>query len=70
MSVDYSSCYYKCEGVDIIGYDEKDKKNRMTTEEIEKLFEQYNKYKEVFNFPTKYKGKILLKASFSVAKQL
>ena len=31
-------------------------KNPTLTEHISKLSDQYNKYKESYNFPTKYKG--------------
>ena len=58
LSVDYSSCRYKCEGVDIIGYVEKNDEDRKTIEEIEELSEQYNNYKKVFTFPRKYDSNI------------
>ena len=64
MEVDYSECLKKCEGLDIISYNEYEiysKLNRFVnfdgnpklTRYISKLSSQYNNYKGFYNFPTR-----------------
>ena len=77
IKVDFSACSDKCEGMDVISYNENEidskmarsvsnlykkfykkafNKNPTLTRYISKLSDKYNKYKETYNFPTKYKG--------------
>ena len=71
VKIESSSCLNKCEGVEIIGYTETDmdsdwnkivfKKwgydsNPKNTRDLAILSEQYNKFKQVYEFPMTYKG--------------
>ena len=77
IDYDFSKCSDKCEGMDVISYNENEIDSKMTrsmsklykrfyktaldknptlTRYISKLSDKYNKYKETYNFPTKYKG--------------
>ena len=66
LDSDFSKCYDKCEGIDVISFDKEETdsrpqkyeldKNPTLTRFINKLCNQYNKYKDTYNFPTKYKG--------------
>ena len=70
--IDFSICLAKCEGIDIISFNDKEvdsrrerklselsgfDKNPKLSRTIKKLTDQYNKYKGSFNFPTKFKSK-------------
>ena len=82
LEVDFSKCSDKCEGMDVISYDQVETdtkidkklsmvlellgksgfdKNPKLTRYISKLSDQYDRYKETYNFPTKYKGRINFK---------
>ena len=87
LSADYSKCLPKCEGMEIISYNEheidsylsryllglsntvigsqklyrKYDSNSKLTKLMSKLSNQYQKYKKAYNFPEKYKGKIIKK---------
>ena len=68
VRVDYSECLKKCEGLDIISYNEFEvdsKLNRFVqfdsnpklSKYISKLSTLYNRYKGTYKFPTKLKGR-------------
>ena len=82
LEVDLSKCSDKCEGMDVISYNQFETdtkidrklsmllelhkqsgfdKNPKLTRYISKLSDQYDRYKETYNFPTKYKGSINFK---------
>ena len=67
LKVDFSNCFAKCEGMDIISYDAEEvdskrenelskmlnlPKNPKLMKIMKKLSDQYNKYKESYIFPT------------------
>ena len=76
----------KCEGVDIIGYTENDvdsdwnkivlkewgyDSNPKTTRDLAILSEQYNKFKQVYEFPMTYKGNFFfIKINFTNVFQI
>ena len=49
--VDFSMCFAKCEGMDIISYNSEDlSKNQRSVRNIRKLSHMYNKYKGTYQF--------------------
>ena len=72
LRVDFSTCPKECEGMDVISYDKEEidskltktlskngiqfNKNPKLKRHISKLSDEYNIYKEKYNFPKEYKG--------------
>ena len=65
MTVDFSNCQYKCEGIDIISYTEFEVNPKWDSfypevhslnKNILKLSDQYNRFKEAYDFPSKFKS--------------
>ena len=72
LKVDFSECFNKCEGMEVISYDREEidsmlsktlskngikfDKNPILTRQVSKLSDQYNRYKEKYNFTEEYKG--------------
>ena len=77
LNVDFSQCYNRCEGMEIISYNQLEVDSMMAktlsklnqylfnskkptlTKHILKLSNQYNRYKETYDFPSKYNGNYL-----------
>ena len=57
LSVDYSGCYKKCDGIFITSYEKFDMDTSLNLI-VSDLSEQYNNYKMAYKFPSKYKGKL------------
>ena len=86
LRIESLSCLSKCEGVDIIGYTENDvdsdwnkivlkewgyDSNLKTTRDLAILSEQYNKFKQVYEFPMTYKGNFFfIKINFTNVFQI
>ena len=58
ITVDYSGCYKKCDGMYITSYDRSDMDPSLRLF-VSKLSEQYNNYKKAYKFPSKYKSNSL-----------
>ena len=56
ITVDYSQCYKRCDGMYITSYD-KSEMDASLQLLVSKLSAEYNDYKKAYKFPTKYKGK-------------
>ena len=65
LTVDFSYCQYKCEGIDIISYTDFEVNSKWDSfypkvhklnKNILKLSDQYNKFKEAYDFPSKFKS--------------
>ena len=56
--VDNSDCYIKCEGMDVISYNEYEVDSELTRQRhILKLSRMYNEYKGSYEFTTEFKDK-------------
>ena len=80
LRADFSKCFKKCEGMDIISYNKEEIDSKMTgilskvhkllfisgfdkdptfTKYVSRLSNQYDKYKETYDFPSKFEGKTI-----------